>query len=219
MNRDPQQQARYEALLKNSKKMKKRILLAMAGLLGVILLLVAGIQVAQWITESRVDDGKAPDLDIIFYDPYEGDIMENEEYLGLNRWVFYCSDPYGYGSTTAISEDNRDTFNPQVLFLYDYIQTIIAGDHEAYNACFNDTYYKRAEPKEPFSQQMLHNIKIYYYEREAADLITYRLDYMIHRNDGTFRRDVASDASRYQLITLRISPNGEISIERLVTPH
>ena len=48
-------------------------------------------------------------------------------------------------------------------------------------------------------------------------LITYRLEYMIHRNDGTFRRDVGSDASRPQDITVRVGTDGKILIERLVT--
>lgn len=216
---EQQQKERYEALVANSKKMKKRILWIMAGVAAAILLMIGCILLIQSINAGNEGNGQAPDLNITFHEPYEGNIMENKDYLALNRWVYYCDDPYGYGVTTAITEENRDGFDSGVLFLYNYIQTIIAGDHEAYNDCFNDAYFRKADPKDAFYPQMLYDIKILFYMRESADLVTYRLEYKIHRNDGTFRRDVESDASRYQLVTLRISDDGEISIERLITPH
>lgn len=213
-----QEKKRYEALLENSKKMKRRILIIMGCVVAIILLLIACIRILQWVEARNAGNSKTPDSDITFSPTYEGDIMENKDYLELNRLVYYCSDPYGYGVTKAVTDKNRDDFNANVLFLCDYIQTIIAGDDEAYNACFNEVYFQDSDRQEPFSQQMLYNIKIHFYMRESANLVTYRLDYMIYRNDGTFRRDMGSDVSRYQLITLRIADNGEISIEKLRTP-
>ena len=70
---------------------------------------------------------------------------------------------------------------------------------------------------------MLYNMKITYSAEETAEngdkMVTYVLEYMIHQNDGTFRRDVDSDASRPQRVTLRITPLGEIKIERIVTVY
>jgi hypothetical protein len=100
------------------------------------------------------------------------------------------------------------------------MQTIIKGDAVAYNKMFNAKYFEDNEPKDAFSQQMLHEIKIRFLSesKEGEErLITYRLEYMIHRNDGTFRRDVGSDASRPQDITVRVGTDGKILIERLVT--
>ena len=48
-------------------------------------------------------------------------------------------------------------------------------------------------------------------------LITYKLEYMIHRNDGSFRRDIRSDESRAHYLTLRIEP--AIAIEKLITHY
>ena len=146
--------------------------------------------------------------------------MENAEYLGLNRQVDYCADPSGYGLTMSITDENREEFEDSVLFLHDYIQTIIKGDAAAYNKLFNDKYFEDNEPKGAFSQQMLHEIDIRFMSesKEGEErLITYRLEYQIHRNDGTFRRDVDSDASRPQDITVRVGVDGSILIERVIT--
>ena len=213
-----EQQARYNAMLENSKRMKKRILIILGCVLAGLLLLFLCVQVLQWVQALHASKNNAKDPNISFYPTYEGDILKNEQYLERNRLVYYCDDPYGYGVTKAITNENRSEFNAQVLFLYQYVQLIIAGDEDAYNACFSEDYFKDADPQGPFSPQMLHNIKIRYYMRESANVVTYRLDYMIYRNDGTFRRDIGSDVSRYQLITVRTDGNGEIWIDEIRNP-
>ena len=220
MNQDPKQvdRERYEALRLQSEKMKKKLLFILAGVLVVIVLLIAVILLVDWI-QLQKDRPEAPELDITFFPPYHGDIMENEEYLGLNRNVMYCDNPSGYGLTMAVTEENRKDFDAGVLFICDYVQTIIDGDCDAYNSFFNEAYFKDNDPQGEFSQQMVYNIKLRYYIRESKDLITYRLEYMIRRNDGTFRRDIGSDASRPQYLTLRFSEDGQISIERLTTEY
>ena len=220
MNQDPKRvdRERYETMRLQSEKMKKKLLCIIVGVLAVIALLIAVIFFVDWI-QLQKDRPEIPDLDITFYPPYEGDIMENEEYLGLNRNVMYCDNPSGYGLTMSVTDENREEFDANVLFLCDYVQTIIDGDCDAYNSFFNETYFKENDPKEDFSQQMVYNIKLRYYTQESKDLITYRLEYMIRRNDGTFRRDIGSDASRPQYLTLRVSEDGQISIERLNTEY
>ena len=48
--------------------------------------------------------------------------------------------------------------------------------------------------------------------------VTYRVDYMIRKNNGTFRRDVGSDAIRPQYVVLLVSPDGsDIAIENVYT--
>ena len=67
---------------------------------------------------------------------------------------------------------------------------------------------------------MLYQCKITYIDdgTDGADkLMVYRLEYMIFRNDGSFRRDIASDASRPQNVLLRVTPDGRISIENIST--
>lgn len=208
----------YQKQLQRSKQMRRRVCMILFGAIGVFLLLFGAAFVIERIGKSS--EREIPEGGSEFYPTYEGDIMENEEYLGLNRQVSYCSDPSGYGLTTSITEENREDFDDCVLFLYDYLQTIIAGDHEAYNRFFNQTFFEDNESKSAFSQQMLHNIKISFISevQEGQQWIkVYRMEYMIHRNDGSFRRDVESDAIRPQEITLRVGADGTPLIEKIVT--
>ncbi len=105
----------------------------------------------------------------------------------------------------------------------DYLQTVIAGDANAYNAYFNNVYFEDNQPKTAFYQQMLYNMVIYYESTEKQDggdtLTTYRLEYMIYRNNGSFHADVGSDAILPRHVTLRISPDGTIKIEGIRTSY
>ena len=219
MNQDPKHEdrARYEALLLQSKKMKRKLLFVLGGVLAGILLLVGVMALVNHLATPSAPT--PPELNITFYDPYPGDIMQNKDYLELDRRVEYCDNPSGYGQKVSVTEENREEFDANVLFLCDYVQTIIDGDCNAYNAMFNDAYFKKNDPQEAFTPQMVYDIKLRYYTQESRDLITYRLDYKIYRNDGNFRRDIGSDASRPQYVTLRISEDGVIAIERLITEY
>lgn len=201
----------------HSRKMRRSVIIIVACVLGVMAVLFGVVVLVEALSRGK---SNVPDGDFEFYPVYEGDIMENAEYLGLNRQVDYCADPSGYGLTMSITDENREEFEDSVLFLHDYIQTIIKGDAAAYNKLFNDKYFEDNEPKGAFSQQMLHEIDIRFMSESKEgeeQLITYRLEYQIHRNDGTFRRDVDSDASRPQDITVRVGVDGSILIERVIT--
>lgn len=201
----------------HSRKMRRSVIIVVACVLGVMAVLFGVVVLVEALSRGK---SNVPDGDFEFYPVYEGDIMENAEYLGLNRQVDYCADPSGYGLTMSITDENREEFEDSVLFLHDYIQTIIKGDAAAYNKLFNDKYFEDNEPKGAFSQQMLHEIDIRFMSESKEgeeQLITYRLEYQIHRNDGTFRRDVDSDASRPQDITVRVGVDGSILIERVIT--
>ncbi len=212
--------AELEHMRRSSKKMKKKVLLVIGGVLLTMLLIFGVIRLLETLGKKPAG---IPDGTYKFYSPYEGDIMQNREYLGLNRAVCYCANPNGMGLTESIHAENRGQFSADVLYLHDWIQTIIAGDADAHNACLNATYRKDNELKTSFSPQMLYNILITYQESvteaDGDRLVTYRLEYMILRNDGTYRRDIGSRMSRPQDITLRVTKGGEISIERIVTRY
>ncbi len=212
---------KLEALQLQSKQMRKKLLLVLgsillvAAVLFVTILLIDGPRGDEKQNHSTIEEYKDSD----FYAPYKGDIMSNKEYLNLDRKVYYAD---GSGMETSIEDNNLTTFNREVLFLYAYLQTIIAGDSETYNSYFNDTYYQTNAPKGSFNPQMIYGAKITFDKRtnDGNDiLITYKLEYMIHRNDGTFRRDILSDASLPQYITLRNSVEGGLLIEKIVTHY
>ena len=201
---------------KKSQKMRKKLLLILGGVALAAILLCAVVLLLDGPGKEKKDPAgslKTEYSDLSFYEPYQGNIMENPDYLELDRKVYYSD---GSGMESSIEDDNLNEFSREVIFLYNYLQTIVAGDAEAYNACFNNGNYR----KESFHPQMLYGARITYYSRsndEQGVLITYKLEYMIHRNDGSFRRDIRSDESRAQYLTLRIEP--AIAIEKLITHY
>ena len=204
-----------------NQKMKKRVLMIFGGVvLGIALLFGALLLVEHLIEQRRYEE---PTFDYDFYPPYVGDIMQYSPYLALNRKVFYCADPSGYGANLEVSEETLSNFDNRVSYLYFYLQTVIAGDEQMYNALFNETYYEKHQPHGAFYPQMIYDASIRYQGGEDQSngdrLELYVLSYKIHRNDGSFRRDIGSDMSREQLITLRVSREKGITVENLVTVY
>lgn len=201
-----------------AKKMRKRLLLILGGILLLAALLLGGVLIAEALNGDKKDPQATAQTeypDAAFYEPYKGDIMSNKEYLALDRKVYYAD---GSGMEVSMEQGNLNEFSQEAIFLYHYLQTIIAGDRKAYNACFNNTYFQTSDPKGSFHPQMVYGAKITYQSRgndESGVWVQYKIEYMIHRNDGSFRRDIRSNESRPQYVTLRIEP--EILIEKLVT--
>lgn len=208
-----------ESAVEQTRRMKKRILTLFAAVFAVLILLFLML----WLVDHLAHRNAGGNGDYNFYPPYDGDIMENAEYLELNRMIDYCNDPLGYGLRQSITEENEEEFDASVLFLRDYLLTVIAGDAAAYNNYFNSVYFEDNEPKSSFYQQMLYNMVIYFESTEKQDggdtLTTYRLEYMIYKNNGSFRNDVGSDAILPRHVTLRISPDGTIKIEGIRTSY
>lgn len=205
---------------KRSQAMQKRLVRILICIFGAAVLVI-GVAVAVALL-TKPDETPVEYGEEFFYPTYQGDIMQYESYLELDRKIQYCADPSGQGMTTSIEDDNEDEFPASVLFLRDYIQTVIAGDVNAYNAMFNEAYYEENEPQKPFSPQMIYRTRITYRleQMDGEDkMIAYWLEYMIFENDGSFRRDIASNASRRQNVVLRIKPDGTITIEELTTVY
>ena len=207
-------------LREKANKTKKRVLIVCLSLIGAVALLFGLVTLIDYLVNRAPD---IPEYNFHFYPTYEGDIMQNQQYLGLDRQIYFCEDPSGEGLKRAVNEENMTEYDTKVLFLYFYLQTIISGKEDVYNGYFNDTYYKTNQPKADFSPQMLYEMEITYQGTQTLDggeqLVSYRLIYKIFQNDGTFRRDIGSNSGRPQTITLRVSADGTITIEKLVTHY
>ena len=205
-----------EARRQRSKKMRKKAIPILAGVLTVMIVLpVALILILQGI---QSDEYEEPDFgNYYFYEPYAGDIMNYDVYLNLDRDVHYYDNYNGYGLMEFIDEKSTD---PKLLFLYQYLQTVISGDTAHYNTLFSDFYYQTHERQTDFAQQMLYDITVYLYSYEALDggeaRYTYALEYKIYKNNGTFRRDIGSDMSRHQFVVLHTYADGSMEIDDLV---
>lgn len=156
-----------------------------------------------------------------FYDYfYEADFsLELEEYecypeyMELDRFVYYKNG----NETVGIIDENRSSFTEDVLFFEEYFRTIISGDSEAYNLLFTESYFETHEKKEAFTPQMVYGILVEKVsEREESGVLTYGYDvsYKLYQNNGTFRDDIYSDASRTQYIEINDS-EGEYKIDTL----
>ena len=210
----------YEQTRRASAAMKKKILLSLAILLGALVVVFGVVKLLELLPKK---DAGVPDGTYSFYAPYAGDIMEYPAYLELNRAIKYCADPQGYGLTQEVNESTRGDLDPEVIFLCDWIKTIIDGDAVVYNDCFSEAYWEENPRNYSFHQQMLYNITLTYQSTEPVSAeekrVTYRLEYMIFQNDGSYRRDIGSDMSRPQSVTVSSRTDGTIAIESIVTHY
>ncbi len=134
---------------------------------------------------------------------YELDVTTVPEYMQLDRSVHYTDGNY----TILVTDEEVGDYNKAVQFFVEYFKTIELGDTETYNSYFTDEYYENAKPYDRFAPQMIYNINVEQlsetFNNDGTTEWTFNVSYMIYRNDGTFRNDIDSDASKklyYQLI-------------------
>jgi len=144
----------------------------------------------------------------VFYEPnYHEDIFADEEYMGKNRYITYTNGAESF----TVTDGNYARHGAPVAVLAQYIEGAVAGDAQAVNALFSDAYYEVNEPYERFTPQKIYDVEIEYLQSEEDGddmLYAYDVDYKIMRNNGTFRNDIESDASRTLVFVLRESADG-----------
>ena len=152
---------------------------------------------------------------------YEYDIMQDEEYLQLNRRIYHCDERSGL--TEELTDKNIGGYGPAARVLREAINAIIAGDADAYNALFSDNYYANNEPESPFTMQRLYDIKITKVnetiksgEKGKYTQYEYEVEYKIRLNDGTFRTDIGHDESKKQYFILSDSVTGDVLIDQIL---
>lgn len=139
--------------------------------------------------EQQTDGEKK---DIYFY-PLEDseNIFQNEEYAQYDRRLFLHDS--ATGSTYSIEEADLDTAEEDIIFFYNYFDTVIRGDANVYRTMFTDAYQRANELPTDFTMQMIYDITVTPLGDRIEDL-TYKVEYKIYRNNGSFRDDVGSDA-------------------------
>lgn len=198
-------------------KQKKNIRLVLLILGGIVLMSILALLLLNWLLPEKESP---PQKDIYFYPVVEGNIFENPDYLALNRFVYYCDDPSGYGLTTQITDDDRETFDIKVRFAETYLNMLILGDSRGLELMCSQNYLKENSISD-FTQQMVYESYIYYHssemQQDGSKLVTYRLNYKIYQNNGTYRRDVGSDSAKPEYLVLWVSPDeSEIKIENIL---
>ncbi len=193
------------------------------------LCVIIGITALCFIIMAIVSNANEPQNNvgntIIFHDAnFEYDIMKDESYLELDRNVRFENSQNGItveiidGNLNDVPTDIRDSFT----VINDFINYAIAGKHSELNSLFSDEYIDaEGETKMEFTMQQLYNIKVTYITDTTTESNGYTyssqdfwLEYMIRKNNGTFRSDMASDCIKKEYVRIT-NRDGEYEIDVL----
>lgn len=201
----------------NSKKLKITIIVIFALmllLLAVLMLIsevLSGVERGNKIEVVTVDPSKLSET------KEEGfDIFEYEEYLKYDRNI-YLNDVRS-GVKQSVDDNSYNQYGEAFELTYNLIKAIIRGDSDTYNSLIHEDvgHY------DSFTQQQLYDIEI---SIESENLLNednnvyneYVLvvEYKIHENNGSFRKDIESDASRPQYFVINGS-TGELLVMDII---
>lgn len=208
----------------STRRLKRNMLIVLAVL---VVFAIVGIPVINLLDRLQSSSGEEetvhrPPSSIIFATPnYDYDIMEDMDYLQLNRRIYHCDDRTGM--TEELTDKNLQAYGSAAVVLRSYINAVIAGDADALNALFSANYYLRHDPESPFTMQRLYDIKLTKVAEEDKLLdgrrytqYEYQVEYKIRLNDGTFRTDIGHDESKKQYFILSDSVTGEVLIDQIL---
>lgn len=221
-NQNFEEQSR--AARESTRRLKRNMIIVLVCMVAFAVIAIPLINILDKLQngEDTEETGKLPPSSIIFATPdYEYDIMQDEEYLQLNRRIYHCDERSGL--TEELTDKNIGGYGPAARVLREAINAIIAGDADAYNALFSDNYYANNEPESPFTMQRLYDIKITKVnetiksgEKGKYTQYEYEVEYKIRLNDGTFRTDIGHDESKKQYFILSDSVTGDVLIDQIL---
>ncbi len=165
----------------------------------IIALLLALLFVLSLVLEGIVKKNSQSELDYKFYTPVEEEnYFEDPDYLNKDRTLHYTD---SMGQRWFVDEKSSCTDIGAVFFRL-YFLALEQGDADS----LNSMYKKGLGEYSDFTPQRVYAKELVYLSDGKIDddtfYITYSLDYNIMKNDGSFRRDIGSDMSRTQYITL-----------------
>jgi hypothetical protein len=221
-NQNFEEQSR--AARESTRRLKRNMIIVLVCMVAFAVVAIPLINILDKLQngEDTEETGKLPPSSIIFATPdYEYDIMQDEEYLQLNRRIYHCDERSGL--TEELTDKNIGGYGPAARVLREAINAIIAGDADAYNSLFSDNYYANNEPESPFTMQRLYDIKITKVnetiksgEKGKYTQYEYEVEYKIRLNDGTFRTDIGHDESKKQYFILSDSVTGDVLIDQIL---
>ncbi len=180
-----------------TRRLKRTIIIV---LIGMLLFMVAYLVISAVLSAAK--EGKEEETTdrytVIFSNPIEN-IMDDPEYLALNRTVWYYDTPVD-GEGAVLDDQTKADYGEPVAILYDYLASIVAGDAETYNAFFSSYYFAKEGNEEVsffYPQQLYGNGGIQIRLMENATVKTdkngksytqydYTVTFMIHKNNGSF---------------------------------
>ena len=144
------------------------------------------------------------------------DIMEYEEYTQKHDiTIFYKKDSIEQSVTDDIVNNYGDAFS----VVYNVIVAIRNGDATTYNFYMG----KKALKKDSFTQQQIYDILVTFQpgytddEELSYDKEVFKVEYKIHENNGTYRNNIESDASR-PIYFIVDNSSGEMRVTDMIEP-
>ena len=197
------------------KRTKKILIWVLSIVVGTVVLFYSANAVV-----TKVRDGKSEEThgqSYVFYPAdYDVNIMEDKEYLDLDRSIYYY-DP-STGMTSNSFDDVPSSYNQFAAAIADYLNYAIEGKYKAINSMFSDLYYENGgKDKIEFTQQRLYDMLISYNgpTEGREDSFVFTVEYKIMKNDGTFRSDMGSDCSKKEIFTVTLYDD-EVEIDSIV---
>lgn len=200
---------------------KKKVKIIIASLIGVLVFCVVLIAVLNAIDGNSKGDEREtlPPIDEwLLHETYEEDfdIMQYEEYLGLDRNIYINNKSAGV--TQNVSDDDKDLFGEGFSVIYRVIEAIREGDHITYNRYMGADFLK----KKDFTQQQIYSITVVPESSGRAseggatfDEYIFTVTYRIHENNGSYRNTIESDVSRPQIFIVNDS-TGEFKVMDII---
>ncbi len=191
---------------------KKKLLIVMIAVsIGVFILLGVAVAIMEgFIQKPDRPSGDVETLDPWLFDetkPENFDIMEYEEYLELDRRIFYNNE--SNGEKKDIPKNEYYMYGEEFEVACHVIETLISGDVDAYNGYMGRQELKRSW----FSQQQVYDIEITPYSEKLIERdngtkyneCVFVVKYKIHENNGSYRNTVGSDQIRQQYFVINDS--------------
>lgn len=200
---------------------KAVMLIFIASILAIVLICLIWVWAIDSLKQPAEDHGKT----YIFHEAdYDLDIFSDAGYLELDRNIYYEDSSNGmiFSIASTNLEDVPTDQHRFVSLLCDFVNFAVTGDADALNSLFSDEYIDAGgKTKMDFTMQQLYNIKISYIQTlsEEVDGDThisndYWLEYMIRKNNGTFRNDMESDCVKKEYVRVT-DRDGNIGIDVL----
>ena len=208
----------FEAAQKD--KRKRRMLIAILSVFSALVLIWVLVSILENAQNKKNENENKPIAYNFYYADFEENIFEDTEYLELikGEGIRYCD--MHSSVTVSIDEKTIDNYGDDVRFFWDFLQNIVNGDKDAYNAMFSNEYFRHNLAKEAFTMQKIYDVQISKYSAEEIETdsgnytkFIYIVEYRILKNNGTFRNDIG-EGSRPQYITIT-NKSGEYLIDSI----
>jgi len=177
-----------------------------------VLLIVGVLLFFFWDRQKEPVDG-------IYYYPadYSADIFQNVAYTTFTRDLLY-----GAGGVEQLFnyEMDLESSSAECKFFLRYFHSVIYGEYEKIGEFYVDGFF---EEKPKFTMQMVYDPYVLYHSaiKETIDgkeetIYNFHVRYRIFKNNGTFRKGVASGEAVPQIYQLIKDAEGNYRIYRIL---